>query len=155
MLSASLRFSVFDSPCLRTPLRYNALVISRRGFTLLEIVVALVVFVIAVTSIMAIFTLAATSHREGVTTAQTRLIGRKILAQVHAEDLGPTAPKNKQGVVWPEHDGAFTYDVTYRPVAVSAEGIAYAYHVTVTVHLPGEKARDEVFEAVLLRRATP
>lgn len=127
----------------------------RRGFTLLEIVIALVVFVIAVTSILAMFTLAATSHREGVTVAQARLIGRKILAQVQAQDLGPTLPKDKAGVVWPEYDGAFVYDVTYRPVAVSAENIAYAYHITVTVHLPGEKDRVESFETVMLRRAEP
>ena len=127
----------------------------RRGFTLLEIVIALVVFVIAVTSILAIFTLAATSHREGVMATQARLIGRKVLAQVQAQDLGPTLPKDKTAEVWPEYDGVFTYDVTYRPVAVSADGIAHAYHVTVTVHLPTQKDRAEIFEVVLLRRAEP
>ena len=130
---------------------------SDSAFTLLEIIIAMVVFSIAVTSILGMFALAAASHRQGVEQARARMIARQVLAKVQAEDLGPRLPSDRIGVTHPGYGGAYSYDIRFRPVAVTADGVAQAYHVTITVILPGdaEEPATETFEAVLLRRVEP
>jgi prepilin-type N-terminal cleavage/methylation domain-containing protein len=125
---------------------------SDRGFTLLEIVMALVVFAISITSILAMFTLAAASHRRGVEQTQARLIARRVFAEVQAKHVGPVAPKDIAGARFPDYGGAYTYDVAFKAVANSQ-----AYHVIVVVYLPSDthKQTTERFEAVLLRRNAP
>lgn len=125
-----------------------------RGFTLIEIVMALVVFAISITSILAMFTVAAASHRRGLEQTQARLIARRVFADLQSKDFGSRAPKNVAGATFPDYGGAYTYDVIFRPVAVNTQNEAQAYHVIVVVYLPSDTSRQitERFEAVLLCR---
>lgn len=130
---------------------------TRRGFTLVEITIALVIFVLAITSILAMYAVAAASHRQATRTTQIRLAARRLLAEVHAQNLGTGLPKAVKDKVFPDYDGRYSYDVAYRPVAMTSDGIPQAYHVTITLKetpaVAGELPKVlEIQETVILRR---
>lgn len=129
----------------------------RRGFTLIEVTIALVIFVLAITSILAMYTVAASSYRQANQTAEVRLMARRLLAQVQAANTAAAGPKAANNQVFPDYDGRYTYDLRSQPVAFSSDRIPYAYHVTLTIRLkapnPGEVGKVlETIETVVLRR---
>jgi Tfp pilus assembly protein PilV len=133
-----------------------------RGFTLLELLIALLVFVTAIAGILAIYGVATAAHRRGVQQTQARLIARRLLAEVQARDLGPTRPVDTTDAAYPDYGGLYRYDITYRPVSVMGDNVAAAYLVRIVVHPAGTTPADEkyrtdaeTYEAVLLRRSQP
>lgn len=121
---------------------------ARSGFTLIEILVSLLVFVLAATSIMAVFTVAAAAHRHGMDNARARLIAGRVFSEVRTNMLRELKPKDLKDAVAPEFGGIYKYDVTFK---TAAQGNAFL--VTVTVKLPSESgAVTEVFQTVLPRR---
>lgn len=129
----------------------------RRGFTLIEVTIALVIFVLAITSILAMYTVAASSYRQANQTAEVRFLARRLLAQVQAQNLGAAGPKPANNQVFPDYDGRYTYDLRARPVAFSSDRIPYAYHVTLTIRLKSPDGNTpgkilETLETVILRR---
>lgn len=60
----------------------------RHGFTLAEILIALAIFAVAVTGVLALFPLAQRTEREGGEEARSALIADNIMGGLHAGDEG-------------------------------------------------------------------
>lgn len=105
------------------------------------------IFVIAATSLMAIFTVAAAAHRRGMDNARVRRLADRIWTDVKTQSLRESSPRDIKDRVAPEYGGIYKYDVTFRPIA---RGNIFV--VTITIKLPGENNRTETFEETLPRR---
>lgn len=106
------------------------------------------VFVIAATSIMALFTVAATAHRRGMDSTRSRIIASRVFSEIRTNMLRDFKPKDIKDAVAPEFGAVYKYDVTFRP---AAQGNAFL--ITVVVKIPSDTTPiTEVFQTVLPRR---
>jgi Tfp pilus assembly protein PilV len=63
------------------------------GLTLLEILVALTLFTIAATSILALFAVGSAAHRRAVASSEARWIAARILAETRAKGVLPASAR--------------------------------------------------------------
>jgi prepilin-type N-terminal cleavage/methylation domain-containing protein len=77
----------------------------RRGFTLLEVLIAIMIFVLAVAAIVPLFAVAVTSHKRGVDQAQVAWLAPRIAANIQ-ERLTDQNPPDLEGYVKEMEDGS-------------------------------------------------
>ena len=126
----------------------------RRGFTLLEVLIAIAVFVVSVSSILALFSVGTAAHRRGIDQSEAALLAARVAARVQ-EDLVDPDPADIRDARAEEGGGFYRYDVEFAPLD-RADRFRSAFVVRVRVKwgAAGEE-QSEVFESVLLRKPPP
>jgi len=126
-----------------------------RGFTLLEVLVAIMVFVLGIAAVLPLFAVAGASHKRAIDQAHVSWIAPRIAAKIQ-EGLTSSNPKDVKNQGWEEYGQAYVYDATFTPLSMGRQGGAagdVAFMLTVEVRwkeLP--QLRVEKFETVVLRR---
>jgi prepilin-type N-terminal cleavage/methylation domain-containing protein len=77
----------------------------RGGFTLLEVMIAILIFVLAVAAIVPLFAVAVTSHKRGMDQAQVAWLAPRIAAHIQ-ERLTEQNPPDLEGYVKEMEDGS-------------------------------------------------
>ncbi len=127
----------------------------RGGFTLLEVLISLMVFVIGISAILPLFAVASASHKRAMDQSHVSLIAPRIAAWIQQGLYGPT-PKDLKGQTWEEYGQTYVYDATFTPLSLGGQGtaiggVAYLMRVEVRWKEPPEQ-RVESFETVVLRK---
>ncbi|MHC4607612.1 MAG: type IV pilus modification PilV family protein [Planctomycetota bacterium] len=122
---------------------------SSYGFTLIEVLVAIMIFAIAVAAILPLFAVGTAAHRRGIDQTETALLADRVFAKLQA-GLHSKKPKNiKDGVMG---DGMYRYDAEFFPFDKN-DPMCSAFIVKVRVKWKlGGVEQVEEFETVLLRR---
>ncbi len=124
----------------------------RRGaFTLLEVLIALAILVLAVATILPLFAIGTTSHKRGIDQTKVSLIAPHILAKIQDRlyDPNPQPITNQEYV---DLGRSYRYDATFSPLD-SGDPFRSAFIVKVTVRwMETGKERKENFETILLRK---
>lgn len=117
-----------------------------RGFTLLEIMVALAIFAVAVTSVMTLLLVATSSHKRAADNTRAAMLAESVVADLAGEVRLGNPLRARKDVQVPEQPG-MRYDVAIVPVD------DFAASVVVTVRWRREgRQREARFETVLLGR---
>lgn len=115
------------------------------GFTLLEILIALLILIVSLVSVFALFGAASASHRRAVTSQNAAQLAYSVLAELE-QVPNPGALTNMAGKTNPAFDG-YTYDVTFTQVGVNEiEAV-----VTIRWKKAG-KDESEIYRTILLKR---
>jgi prepilin-type N-terminal cleavage/methylation domain-containing protein len=127
----------------------------KRGFTLLEVLIAVAVLVLAVVSILPLFAVGAASHKQGVDQSNVAWIAPRIAAFVQ-QGLYDADPQDIKDGKWEEYGETYTYDATFKRLEGSNQGdpcggVAFLLHVRVKWSDTGE-GRFESYETVVLRK---
>jgi Tfp pilus assembly protein PilV len=127
----------------------------RGGFTLLEVLIAVLILVLAIASILPLFAIGTTSHKRGMDQSHVAWIAPRIAAKLQ-ENLTRTNPQNITGGAWQEYGATYLYDATFTPLSAATGGdpvadAAFLLKVSVRWGEAGA-ARSEVFEMVVLRK---
>ena len=80
-----------------------------KGFTLLEVLIAIVILVLAVSAIIPLFAVGSTSHKRGMDQAQVAWLAPRIAARLQ-ERLYDANPKDIRGYVRELEDGSLLID---------------------------------------------
>jgi prepilin-type N-terminal cleavage/methylation domain-containing protein len=125
------------------------------GFTLLEVLVALMIFVLGISAILPLFAVAGASHKRGIDQSHVSWIAPRIAAKIQ-ENLYSSNPKDIKGATWEEYGQAYVYDATFSPVSMGtqgtgATGVAFLLQVEVRWKEVPE-LRVETFETIVLRK---
>jgi len=145
------------------------------GLTLLEVLIAIVVLVLAVSTILPLFAVGTTSHKRGMDQAQLAWLAPRVAALLQDRMIDPV-PEALKGYVREMEDGsllvddgagqgrkyaddggaAYRFEATFTP-AVSGGArdplgpVAYLLKVELSTREGGEP-RIETYETVVLRR---
>lgn len=115
------------------------------GFTLLEILIALLILIVSLVSVFALFGAASASHRRAVAAQNASQLAYTVLAELE-QVPNPGALANMAGKTHASFDG-YTYDVTFTQVG------ANEIEAVVTIHWKrGGKDESEVYRTILLKR---
>jgi Tfp pilus assembly protein PilV len=115
------------------------------GFTLLEILIALLILIVSLVSVFALFGAASASHRRAVAAQNASQLAYSILAELE-QVPNPGALTNMTGKTNPSFEG-YTYDVTFTLVAPNE------IEAIVTIHWKkGGKEESEIYRTILLKR---
>lgn len=118
---------------------------SQAGFTLLEILVALAVFVVAVSSVMSLLLVAASSHKKAVDNTRVGMLAESVLADLEAQlKLGKGLLRKTENAVHPDHPG-LKYDV----FADAIDDVLVEVRIVVKWRREGVD-REHAFETVLI-----
>jgi len=127
----------------------------RRGFTLLEVLVALMVFVLGISAILPLFAVAGASHKRGIDQSHVSWIAPRVAAKVQ-EGLYNSTPKDIKGASWEEYGQTYVYDAVFTPLAQGNQATAagdVAFLLTVEVRWKEvPQLRVEKFQTVVLRK---
>ncbi len=125
------------------------------GFTLLEVLIAIMIFVLAIAAILPLFAVGTTSHMRGVDESHLAWIAPRIAAKLQ-ENLFDSRPKDVRDGKWTEAGLTYTYDATFKPMPALGRDDPLAqtsFLLRVEVrHGDLATPRVEVFETVVLRR---
>ncbi len=125
------------------------------GFTLLEVLVALMVFVLGISAILPLFAVAGASHKRGIDQSHVSWIAPRIAAKIQA-DLYESQPKDIKGASWEEYGQEYVYDAVFEPVSLGRQATAAgdaAFLLRVEVRWKEvPQLRVETFETVVLRK---
>jgi prepilin-type N-terminal cleavage/methylation domain-containing protein len=124
------------------------------GFTLLEVLVAIMIFVLAIAAILPLFAVGSTSHKRGVDQSRVAWIAPRIAAKLQ-ENLYDHNPKDVKDGVWKEGSMSYLYDAVFTPVRLGSKDplINTAFLLKVEVRWQDSpETRTEVFETVVLRK---
>ncbi len=128
--------------------------VAGRGFTLLEVLIAVVVFVIAIAAILPLFAVGTTAHKRGMDQSHAAWIAPRIASRIQGE-LATSSPKDVRGGTWEEYGKDFTCDADFTRLSSRdgdpSDGAAWLLKVTVRWKEAGAD-RSETFETVALRR---
>jgi len=147
--------------------------VSRRGFTLLEVMLALGIFAVGATAAFAVLVAAASAERRAANHIHAALIADGVFSEVQADlapgltlqDLVDAAGDDGGGAqgdtVWvikdrqhPVYD-AYRYDVALTPVPCGDPNEAWAWFVEVEVRWSERgRGRSAEFKTVLLSQLT-
>lgn len=144
----------------------------KSGFTLLEVLIAIVILVLAVSAIIPLFAVGSASHKRGMDQAQVAWLAPRIAARLQ-ERLFDSNPKEVRGYVRemedgsliiddlnakldPKESGDYTFLATYTPVTLGGQqdplpGTAFILKVEVHYKELGTGLID-AYETVVLRK---
>jgi prepilin-type N-terminal cleavage/methylation domain-containing protein len=126
-----------------------------RGFTLLEVLVALMVFVLGIAAILPLFAVAGASHKRGIDQSHVSWIAPRIAAKIQ-EGLIKTDPPNLKNQTWEEYGQSYVYDATFTKLSLGSQTGAtgdVAFLLSVEVRWKeAPEMRVEKFETVVLRK---
>lgn len=146
--------------------------IRRRGFTLLEVLISIMILVLAVSSILPLFAVAGTSHKRGIDQAHLAWLAPRVAARVQ-EQFYDAKPKEIEGYIRELADGSllvdnigkrldgkagatYTFFATFTPVSRSGQGdlaANTAFHLDVEVnYLEAGADQAEKFHTIVLRK---
>ena len=115
------------------------------GFTLLEILIALLILIVSLVSVFALFGAASASHRRAVASQNSAQLAYTVLAELE-QVPNPGALANMIGRTHVSFDG-YTYDVVFKQVGTNEiEAV-----VTIRWKKAG-KDQSEVYTTILLKR---
>ena len=120
---------------------------NRDGFSLLEILVAIIIFTIGLTSLLPLFTAGATSQKRSVDQTMISITAEQAVAEIQA-NLTTTTPRDIKDAKITDYPN-YSYDATFQPLNKEAT----AFTVDITIKWPEKgKTRSEPFSTVLLRK---
>jgi prepilin-type N-terminal cleavage/methylation domain-containing protein len=124
---------------------------TRRGFTLLEVLIAMCVLLIAIAAILPLFAVGTASHKRGCDQTIVSLVAPQVSAKLQ-ENLTDTNPHDLKDVQLYYQGLAYRYDAQFTPFD-SADPAHTAFIVRVTIRWKeGGRERSDQFDTVLLRR---
>lgn len=119
-----------------------------RGFSLLEILVALTLFTIAISSILALYGVAAHAHRRAMQQANARIVATRVASEIRARP--PTNINARpQPQTAPDFNGFYQYEVEYESVT------ADTLRASVRIFWETERGVEEVTFTLLVPRSAP
>ena len=143
-----------------------------RGFSLLEVLIAIVVLVLAVSAIIPLFAVGSASHKRGMDQAQVAWLAPRIAARLQ-ERLYDSNPKDVRGYVREMEDGSvmiddmnakldpkergdYTFEAKFTPISMGGQqdpmpGTAFILKVEVHYRELGAGLID-AYETVVLRK---
>ena len=131
------------------PVTCNSVTAKTAGFTLLEILIALMILSIGLASVFALYGTAAGALSRGVNEVTLSSCAQVILseleAKTHPAALDLTSRRNQTHPAFPKQ---FTYDLDINPIAQN--NTAYAVTLTIKWNYGAVKA-SEKFQTVILR----
>lgn len=127
----------------------------RRGFTLLEVMISIAILVLAIATIIPLFAVGTTSHKNAMDQAHVAWIAPRIAARLQA-DLYDASPEDITGGTWKEYEDYFEYDATFEPLnsgqADGTNGAAFLLKVVVRWN-EGGNPHTEDYQTVVLRKS--
>ena len=124
------------------------------GFTLLEVMISIAILVLAIATIIPLFAVGSTSHKNAMDQSHVSWIAPRIAARLQA-DLYSGSPKDVEGGTWREYDGYFEYDATFEPLnsgaADGTNGVAFLLKIVVRWNEGGNPHTEE-YQTVVLRK---
>lgn len=120
-----------------------------RGFSLVEILIALAILAVGLVSVFALFGAATMTHRRGVDHTNVGLLSLAALAEAKEALTGDGAPVDVTDQKVPGFPDGYSYDIEYE--AIGDGRLEYKVLITVKWQRAGDP-RTEVFETVLLRQ---
>lgn len=145
-----------------------------RGMTLLEVLIAIVVLVLAVSTIIPLFAVATAAHKRGVDQAQLSWLAPRVAARLQ-ERLYELNPEPVKGYVLEQEDGSividdatagrqykddggasFRFEATFTPLTMGSQNdplhrAAFILRVELFTR-EGGVPRGEKYETVVLRK---
>jgi type II secretory pathway pseudopilin PulG len=145
-----------------------------RGMTLLEVLIAIVVLVLAVSTIIPLFAVGTTAHKRGVDQDHLAWLAPRVAARIQ-ESLYDANPQPIRGYVREMEDGsvvidnatdarrykddggaAYRFEATFKPLSMGGRGdpmpgTAFLLRVELYTREGGEP-RAEQYETVVLRK---
>ncbi|MBI4713526.1 MAG: prepilin-type N-terminal cleavage/methylation domain-containing protein [Planctomycetes bacterium] len=123
----------------------------RKGFTLLEILVALMILAIGLASVFALFGAGTSSYRRSVNDATVARMATTMLAEIETslQNLPPgNIPlRDATNKTHPDFPSIYTYDLTLTPITDSANDSVF---VTLTIKWKQPKGfGSEKFETII------
>jgi prepilin-type N-terminal cleavage/methylation domain-containing protein len=123
---------------------------SRSGFTLIEILVALMVLALGLVSVFALFGLATATHRRGVDAQTVADLAMTTFAEIETR-FARDEPQDLSDQSHPLFSRGYLYGVQFIPLG-GAGGQAYLVRLTITWQTRG-KRHSETFERVMFLAA--
>jgi prepilin-type N-terminal cleavage/methylation domain-containing protein len=123
----------------------------RQGFTLLEIIIAMAILVLGLSTILPLFAVGTASHKRGIDQTMVSLIAPHITARLQERlyELNPQPLKDQE---YAEVGRVYRYDATFTPLDL-ADPARMAFIVRVTVRWSENASlHSESFSTILLRR---
>ncbi|MBI2931246.1 MAG: prepilin-type N-terminal cleavage/methylation domain-containing protein [Planctomycetes bacterium] len=123
----------------------------RPGFTLLEVLIAMCVLVLATAAILPLFAVGTASHKRGMDQTIAALVAQKAFAEIQM-GLTSQKPRDIAGARVFHEGQEFRYDATFSRLD-AADRTDAAFIVRVAVKwADGGHERTEDFDTILLRR---
>ena len=123
----------------------------KQGFTLLEVLIAIMVFVLAVSSILPLFAVGTAAHRRGIDQTEASLLAARISAEIQ-QDLYDLNPKDIVDANFQDRGKTYLYDAQFLPFDRN-DPFRSAFIVKVQVKWKvGGQDHKESFDTVLLRK---
>lgn len=118
------------------------------GFTLLEVLIAIVVLVLGVLAVLPLFAVATSSQKRGIDHTRASLLAQRIAAELHPNVTNPRNLKDQScGSDYPE----YRYDAEYAPVD-SNDPFKSAYVLRVRIRwTETDLDKSETFETIVHR----
>ena len=105
---------------------------NRRGLTLLEVLIAIVILVLAVSTIIPLFAVGSAAHKRGMDQAEMAWLAPRVAARIQ-ERLYSRNPPPLKGYVKPLEDGSILIDDGAPGVKfVDDTGASYRFNATLT-----------------------
>lgn len=109
----------------------------RRGFTLLEVLISIMILVLAIAAIAPLFAVASTSHRRAVDQSEVAWIAPRVAAQIR-ERTYDLNPRDIKGYIKMYADGSFMLDDSAGKLADDKD-VTYAFKATFTPVATGDR----------------
>ena len=126
----------------------------QRGFTLLEVMIAMAIMVLAIATIIPLFAVGSASHKKAIDQSHVAWIAPRIAARLQA-DLYDASPEDITGETWKEYESYYTYDATFKPLTSDqsdgTSGAAFLLQVFVRWNEGGVPHVEE-YKTVVLRK---
>jgi pilin/secretion family protein with methylation motif len=143
----------------------------KKGLTLLEVLISIVVLVLAVSTILPLFAVGSASHKRGMDQAQMAWLAPRVAARIQ-DRLVDTNPAPIKGYVREMEDGSlliddsgggrladdggatYRFEATFTPISQGSSSIppmCYHLHVELSTRIIGEP-QIEIFDTVVLRK---
>ena len=141
----------------------------RKGLTLLEVLISIVVLVLAVSTILPLFAVGSASHKRGMDQAQMAWLAPRVAAAIQ-DRLYDSSPAPMKGYVREMEDGSlliddggkpgadggamYRFEATFTPIAQGSSAIppmCFHLRVQLSTRIIGEP-QVEMYDTVVLRK---